>query len=115
MDRGGPSARHTSHLSGGTMNPQSLSVLVSSSFSTLRAQTIRCLPVLTFILLFAFLAHPAARAQTFGSITGIVTDASGAVIQGAIVNVRNNETGAVRTTTTKSSGQYFVLDLPVGE
>jgi hypothetical protein len=97
------------------MDSQSSSALVSDSLSTLRIQTFRRLLVLTFLLLLTFLASPATRAQTSGSITGIVTDSSGAVIQGAAINVKSMETGAIRTTTTNAAGRYFVLDLPVGE
>ena len=96
------------------MNPQSFFLIVSSSLSALRTQTLRSLPVLAF-LLFASLSNPAAHAQTTGRITGIITDPSDAVIHGAAITVRNTETGATRTTTTNASGQYFVLDLPIGE
>ncbi|HEY2822152.1 MAG TPA: carboxypeptidase-like regulatory domain-containing protein [Candidatus Acidoferrum sp.] len=97
------------------MNSQSLSLLVSNSLSTLRTQTFHRLTALIACLLFASLAIPAARAQTSGSITGIVSDSSGAVIAGASINVKNTETGATRTTTTNGLGRYFVLDLPVGD
>src|SRR5579872_2662886 len=97
------------------MNPQSLSLLVPSSLSALRIQTLRRLPVLMAFLLFASLAIPAARAQTSGSITGIITDATGAVIPGATIKVKNTETGATRDTTTNGTGRYFFLDLPIGE
>jgi hypothetical protein len=97
------------------MNPQSLSALVSTSLSAFRIQTLRRLPILISFLLLASLAISAANAQTTGGITGIITDASGAVIQGAGITVKNVETGATRTATTNGSGQYFVIDLPVGE
>jgi hypothetical protein len=97
------------------MNPQSSSAWVSNSLSTFRTQTPCRLPILITLLLLASLTTSAAHAQTTGSITGIVTDISGAVIQGAAINVKNTETGATRTTTTNSLGRYFVLDLPVGE
>ena len=97
------------------MNPQSSSAWVSNSLSTFRTQTPCRLPILITLLLLASLTTSAAHAQTTGSITGIVTDTSGAVIQGAAINVKNTETGATRTTTTNSLGRYFVLDLPVGE
>ena len=110
MDRGGPSARRNPHLPGGSMNPQSSSALVSASLSALRTFA-RRLPLLASFLIFASPSH----AQTSSSITGIITDPSGAVIQDATVNVKNVETGATRDTTTNGTGQYFVLDLPVGE
>src|SRR5579871_3229329 len=46
--------------------------------------------------------------QTFGKITGAVTDASGAVIEGAAVNVRNTATGQVREVLTNQTGVYDV-------
>jgi hypothetical protein len=52
-------------------------------------------------------------AQT-GSISGSVTDASGAVVSEAEVTVRNLGTNLSRTTATSSSGAYSVTDLPVG-
>lgn len=50
-----------------------------------------------------------------GSITGTVTDASGAAIAGATVTVRAIETNAIRTTTTSSVGSYTVTQLPPGQ
>src|SRR5690349_9872086 len=55
----------------------------------------------------------AAWAQT-GSIQGIVTDKSGAVIQGAEVMVRRLETNATRTVATSGTGVYSVTNLAVG-
>jgi len=47
-----------------------------------------------------------------GSISGVVTDQSGAVVANADVTVTNVATGAVRTTTTTSAGDYTVQGLP---
>jgi hypothetical protein len=52
-------------------------------------------------------------AQSTGSLSGDVTDASGAVIAGASVKVLSQETGALRTTTTDTSGHYIAPLLPV--
>jgi hypothetical protein len=41
------------------------------------------------------------------SLTGIVTDASGAVIPGATVTIRNAATSAERTVTTDGNGRYL--------
>ena len=57
-------------------------------------------------------APQAAQAQAdLGSVSGTVTDASGAVIPKAMVTVINNSTGAVRTTTTNSKGEYSISQL----
>jgi hypothetical protein len=44
--------------------------------------------------------------QTFGQITGLVTDTSGAVVLGAAVTVTNPQTGFTRTEVTNGSGIY---------
>ncbi|HWT88390.1 MAG TPA: carboxypeptidase-like regulatory domain-containing protein, partial [Candidatus Angelobacter sp.] len=52
--------------------------------------------------------------QTSSSISGYVTDQSGAVISGAAVIVKNLETGAARTTKSEANGNYIVLSLASG-
>ena len=52
---------------------------------------------------------------TTGSITGTVTDASGAAVPGATVTVTQTETNAVHTITTSDSGLYTVTQLPPGK
>ena len=52
-------------------------------------------------------------AQTFGQITGQVTDASGAILVGASVTVTNTQTNQVREAQTNTSGSYaFTTLLP---
>jgi Carboxypeptidase regulatory-like domain/TonB dependent receptor len=59
-------------------------------------------------------------ANLFGQLTatatlqGTVTDATGAVIPGAEVNITNKETGAARTETSNSAGVYVFNLLPAG-
>ena len=48
------------------------------------------------------------------SIEGVIKDSNGAVIQGAIVVVKNLETGLERTVSTNSNGSFTVSVLPVG-
>ena len=57
---------------------------------------------------------PAAQAQVSASIRGVVTDPTGAPVAQATVNVKNLETGLVRTASTDEAGRYLVLALPVG-
>src|SRR5437868_14632788 len=67
------------------------------------------------ILAFVVLAATSLVAQTFrGTILGTVTDASGAVVSGAQVTVRNANTGLERTTRTSADGSYSVPELPIG-
>lgn len=49
-----------------------------------------------------------------GTITGTVTDASGAVIPGVEVTATNVETGIKTTATSNHVGLYSILNLPVG-
>ena len=55
----------------------------------------------------------AAFAQT-GTIQGTVTDATGAVVQGAEVTVRNVGSNTSRSVSSSSVGGYSVPDLPAG-
>src|SRR2546426_5278465 len=55
-----------------------------------------------------------ACAQVTATISGKVEDASGAAVGGAIVAVKNVETGATRTVMTDEMGNYRALALPVG-
>ncbi len=47
-----------------------------------------------------------SSAQTFGQISGTVTDASGAILVGASITVTNTQTNAVREAQTNTSGSY---------
>ncbi len=73
---------------------------------------------LTFLILLPVLlcfwtAIAAAQSQTSGDITGVVMDATGAVVPGATITLRNDATGAVATTASNNQGSYrFSLLLP---
>lgn len=49
-----------------------------------------------------------------GTITGTVTDPSGAVIADAQIQVKNNANGQVYTGVSTATGNYVVLQVPVG-
>src|SRR6266849_3928472 len=53
-------------------------------------------------------------AQTFGEVTGRVTDPSGAVIPGAAVTLTNVNTNAVRNVITTEAGAYTFPSLAPG-
>jgi hypothetical protein len=74
----------------------------------------RSLPRLALTFLFIFAAYKASAQSATGKITGIVTDATGAIIPDAQVTVTNTATNVAQTTTTNSSGLYQVLQLPIG-
>jgi len=48
------------------------------------------------------------------SISGRVTDPSGAAVPNAMVTIRNTATAASQTVTTDAMGRYTVPDLPIG-
>ena len=70
---------------------------------------------LRLIAIFVLLVAGTLMAQTFrGTILGTVSDASGALVSGATVKVRNVATGLERSTTTSSDGSYAIPELPIG-
>jgi Carboxypeptidase regulatory-like domain len=69
---------------------------------------------LVTIVFFLMLALGLAWASITGSISGVVSDPSGAVITGAKVVAINVDTGVRTTLTTDSKGFYNFASLPVG-
>ena len=69
-----------------------------------------------FLLVFALTAFPlAAAAQRLdGTLSGTVEDPSGALVPEATVTAINEETGAMQTTRTTSSGTYVFPNLLTG-
>jgi Carboxypeptidase regulatory-like domain/TonB-dependent Receptor Plug Domain/TonB dependent receptor len=58
---------------------------------------------------------PLAHGQSVtGSVTGEITDPSGAVVSGAHVTAHNLDTGVDTATTTNSAGVYHLDFLPIG-
>jgi hypothetical protein len=55
-----------------------------------------------------------ARAQVSAEISGRIEDPSGAAISGATVTVKSLETGATKAVTSDNTGNFEVLNLPVG-
>jgi hypothetical protein len=49
-----------------------------------------------------------------GTLTGITTDPSGAVIPGVAISVTNEATGVVTHVVTSSAGVYTASSLPAG-
>jgi hypothetical protein len=61
-----------------------------------------------------FLVSPTLGQTTFGTITGTVTDQTGAVVPGVAVTVTNEDTGIQRKVVTTGTGVYVVPDLNAG-
>ena len=66
---------------------------------------------LVVYLLLPLLLH----ADVTGSISGVVTDQSGAIVPKAAVILRNGNTGLERKIQANAQGAYEFLALPVGE
>jgi hypothetical protein len=73
-----------------------------------------CRSMTTVFLLGALLVVSALFGQTTSTITGTVTDKSGAVVSAAAVRVTNVETDVTREATTDADGTFSVPLLPPG-
>jgi len=67
---------------------------------------------LAVLLLAAMASVPAAAQTSLGTITGSVTDASGAFVPGVTITVTNEGTGSTRTVTSNEAGSYTIPSLP---
>src|SRR5882724_3310078 len=67
-----------------------------------------------FLLAVFLLSQPLFSQSNRGAITGTVSDSAGALIPGVQVVLTNNETGAKSDTVTTGTGNYSLLQLPVG-
>ena len=66
------------------------------------------------VLIFLLLLAPAYGQKITGTISGSVTDPSGAVVPDATITITNTETGLLRTTTTNTEGEFSAPDMPAG-
>lgn len=65
-------------------------------------------------LTVALIATPLSAQKTTGTISGVVSDPTGAVVPEATVRITNIDTGLIRTVTTNEMGEYVAPDLPNG-
>lgn len=66
------------------------------------------------VFLAAYLGISALGQTVTGTITGTVSDPSGAVVVGATVTAQNTATGVQTTATTNGAGVYSIRFLPIG-
>src|SRR5438067_1446476 len=69
---------------------------------------------ISLTLLLAAFALPSFAQRITASIRGTVTDSTGAVVPGASVTVRNENTGFTRSNVTNGAGSYSFAELPIG-
>ena len=72
-----------------------------------------CRHLLSVLLILICISS--ARAQVSASISGVVTDPSGAAVPSGNVTAKNLETDVLRSSLTDNAGHYLILALPVGE
>jgi Carboxypeptidase regulatory-like domain/TonB-dependent Receptor Plug Domain len=74
--------------------------------------------ILTFPILVTLIClvaiRPAGAQSFYGTIVGVVTDASGAVVPGATVKATQTETNETRTGATNDAGVYTLSTVPAG-
>jgi hypothetical protein len=89
----------------------SVRISAISSFSS--SQFFRRAAVVMIVGL-SFFTHLASAQQTLGSLNGMVTDSSGAVVANASVKARAVATNLSVNATSKSDGSFSIADLPIG-
>src|SRR5579864_5853081 len=70
--------------------------------------------LMLFVLVLAMSVAVYAQTPT-GTISGAVTDDSGAVVPNAAVVITNKSTGFVRTLTSNAEGLFSAPSLPAGQ
>ena len=74
----------------------------------------RAVQLVLLLVTVLFFIQPLAAQENTGTITGVVTDDTGAVLPGVTVTVKQAETGFTRDVVTGSTGAYTAGLLPPG-
>jgi Carboxypeptidase regulatory-like domain len=80
----------------------------------MRSVCVAAYSLLLSLCMGVLLSLPAFGQGGTGTITGTITDPTGASIPGAMVQAKNVETGVVYTGASTAAGNYSITDLPVG-
>ncbi len=70
--------------------------------------------VLALVIVLGVAPRRLLAQSTFATLTGVVTDSSGAVLPGTAITIRNAATGAERTVVSEDAGQFQVANLDAG-
>jgi hypothetical protein len=70
--------------------------------------------LLIFAVIVALCSQVTLLADVTGSILGVVTDATSAVVQGVTITATNQDTNQAVKAVTDGTGQYRLLALPIG-
>jgi hypothetical protein len=68
----------------------------------------------SLFMILAFAGSTMARAQFNASLSGTITDQTGAVVPGATITLKNTNTQSSRSVTTGQQGSYQFSELPPG-
>src|SRR5579863_2073677 len=77
-------------------------------------KSMRSAKTLTLFLMALLTSLNVAGQQITGSIRGIVSDPSGAIVQAATITAKQIETGLTRVAITDRQGEYVLVELPIG-
>src|SRR6266478_2234006 len=88
-------------------------IMDSVTFS-FRSEWLKSLGIGLLVILAMALPALSQTQITTGTIQGTVTDANGAIVPGASVEIRNLDTNLSRTLTTDEGGRFVALALPPG-
>ena len=69
--------------------------------------------LMAVLMVLALPLAGAAQTQT-GRVTGVVSDATGAVLPGVTITIKSEATGKVSSTVTDSGGRYVIADVAPG-
>lgn len=67
------------------------------------------------VIIFAFQPLALGQQSATATLTGVVTDPRGDVIEGAAITATNNATGTKRESTTNGEGMFTITNLPPGD
>lgn len=81
-------------------------------FKSCQTKFVRVMAVLAIVMVFASMSF--AQSTVSGAITGTVTDASGAVVPNAKVEITNTGTNATTSTTSNEAGNFRADNLQPG-
>src|SRR5713226_5843000 len=85
-----------------------------NSLFTSFARRVKASSICALVILTIALSAFAQTQITTGTIQGTVTDANGAIVPGASVEIKNLDTNLSRTLTTDDGGRFVALGLPPG-
>jgi hypothetical protein len=74
----------------------------------------RFLAGIALVVLFALSATDSSAQSIYGTLTGIISDATGAVLANATLKLKDENSGSQRDTATNSEGYFTFVSLPPG-